>query len=39
MGVDLDAVWNVIENDLPQLKKTVQAMREDVDRAPPQEEK
>jgi uncharacterized protein with HEPN domain len=26
MGVDLDEVWNVIENDLPQLKRTVQAM-------------
>jgi uncharacterized protein with HEPN domain len=26
MGVDLDEVWNVIENDLPQLKRTVQTM-------------
>jgi uncharacterized protein with HEPN domain len=26
MGVDLDEVWNVIENDLPQLKQTVQTM-------------
>jgi uncharacterized protein with HEPN domain len=39
MGVDLDEVWNVIENDLPQHRRTVQAMREDVDRAPPQGEK
>jgi uncharacterized protein with HEPN domain len=26
MGVDLNEVWNVIENDLPQLKQTVQKM-------------
>ena len=26
MGVDLDEVWDVIENDLPQLKRTVQTM-------------
>ena len=26
MGVDLDEVWNVIENDLPQLKRAVEAM-------------
>jgi uncharacterized protein with HEPN domain len=26
MGVDLEEVWNVIENDLPQLKQTVQTM-------------
>jgi uncharacterized protein with HEPN domain len=32
MGVDLDEVWNVIEKDLPRLKRTVKAMLEDVDR-------
>jgi uncharacterized protein with HEPN domain len=31
MGVDLDEVWNVIENDLPQLKETVEAMRDELD--------
>jgi uncharacterized protein with HEPN domain len=31
MGVDLDEVWNVIEKDLPRLKKTVEAMQEDVE--------
>jgi uncharacterized protein with HEPN domain len=30
MGVDLDEVWNVIENDLPKLKETVERMRADV---------
>ena len=28
MGVDLDEVWNVIENDLPELEETIEAMRE-----------
>ncbi|WP_263785530.1 HepT-like ribonuclease domain-containing protein [Salinibacter grassmerensis] len=32
MGVDLDEVWNVIEKDLPRLKRTVKAMLEDVNR-------
>jgi len=31
MGVDLDEVWNVIEKDLPRLKETVKAMREERD--------
>jgi uncharacterized protein with HEPN domain len=30
MGVDLDEVWNVIQDDLPELKETVQAMRAEV---------
>ncbi len=30
MGVDLEEVWNVIESDLPELKETVNAMREDL---------
>ncbi|MCS4056783.1 HepT-like ribonuclease domain-containing protein [Salinibacter ruber] len=30
MGVDLQEVWNVIENDLPALKEIVGAMREDL---------
>jgi uncharacterized protein with HEPN domain len=30
MGVDLQEVWNVIENDLPALKESVGAMREDL---------
>lgn len=30
MGVDLQEVWNVIENDLPALKETVGAMRENL---------
>lgn len=30
MGVDLDEVWNVIEKDLPRLKRTVDKMRADV---------
>lgn len=28
MGVGLDQAWNVIENDLPQLKRAVQSMPE-----------
>jgi len=31
MGVDLDEVWNVIEKDLPRLKQTIEAMREDME--------
>lgn len=31
MGVDLDEVWNVIEKDLPRLKRTVKAMLEEMD--------
>ncbi|MBB4091107.1 HepT-like ribonuclease domain-containing protein [Salinibacter ruber] len=31
MGVDLDEVWNVIERDLPRLKRTVTAMLDDMD--------
>ena len=31
MGVDLDEVWNVIEKDLPRLKQTVEAMREEIE--------
>lgn len=31
MGVDLDEVWNVIEKDLPRLKQTIAAMREDME--------
>lgn len=31
MGVDLDEVWNVIEKDLPRLKRTVKAMQDDMD--------
>ena len=30
MGVDLDEVWNVIEKDLPRLKRTVTAMLDDM---------
>jgi len=26
MGVDLEAVWNVAENDLPSLKKTIKGI-------------
>ncbi len=29
-GVDLDEVWNVIEKDLPRLKRTVTAMLDDM---------
>lgn len=31
MGVDVNEVWNVIEKDLPQLKQTVEAMREEIE--------
>jgi len=31
MGVDVDEVWNVIEKDLPQLKQTVETMREEIE--------
>lgn len=31
IGVDLDEVWNVIEKDLPRLKRTVKAMQDDMD--------
>jgi len=31
MRVDLDEVWNVIEKDLPRLKRTVEAMRDDME--------
>lgn len=31
MGVDLDEVWNVIEKDLPDLKRTVNEMRADIE--------
>lgn len=31
MGVDLDEVWNVIQDDLPELKETVQAMQAEVE--------
>ena len=31
MGVDLDEVWNVIEKDLPGLKRSVKAMLEEMD--------
>ncbi len=30
MGVDLNEVWNVIEKDLPRLKRTVTAMLDDM---------
>jgi len=30
MGVDADEVWNVIEKDLPRLKQTVEAIRNNV---------
>ena len=30
MGVDLDEVWNVIDKDLPLLKRTVEEMREEL---------
>lgn len=36
MGVDLHEVWNVIENDLPQLEETVEAMREEIGGDSPQ---
>ncbi len=29
--IDLDEVWNVIENDFPRLKETGEAMRDEVD--------
>lgn len=31
MGVDLDEVWNVIQKDLPDLKRTVNEMRADIE--------
>jgi uncharacterized protein with HEPN domain len=31
MGVDLDEVWNVIENDLSPLKDTIETMRKETD--------
>ena len=31
MGVDLDEVWNVIEKDLPPLKRTIEAMRDELE--------
>lgn len=31
VGVDLDEVWNVVEKDLPRLKRTVEAMRDEIE--------
>lgn len=31
MGVDLDEVWNVIQKDLPDLKRTVSEMRAEIE--------
>ena len=31
MGVDLSEVWNVIEKELPRLKRTVEEMRKEID--------
>lgn len=28
-GIDLNTIWNIVENDLPQLKKQVELMLED----------
>ena len=33
MGVDLDEVWNVIDNELPRLKETILAMRQEIQNA------
>ncbi|PSQ96792.1 MAG: DUF86 domain-containing protein [Bacteroidetes bacterium SW_9_63_38] len=30
MGVDLNEVWNVIEQELPRLKRTVEEMRQEI---------
>lgn len=30
MGVDLEAVWNVVQNDIPKLKKQIQAILQDI---------
>lgn len=30
-GVDLNTIWNIVNNDLPQLKKQVESMLEDHD--------
>ncbi len=33
LGVDLDAIWGVVEKDLPQLKEALAAMREEPNEA------
>jgi uncharacterized protein with HEPN domain len=33
-GIDLDAVWTMVERDLPALKRVVMSMVEESDQAP-----
>ncbi len=33
MGVDLDEVWNVIDNELSRLKETIRVMRQEIENA------